>query len=74
MIEHELLHALGFYHEQSRTDRDDYVDILLDEVIPGMCGNVMVHHLISFFIVSNAIKCNIVSLNIPFGPRNDKVE
>ncbi|XP_066561557.1 meprin A subunit alpha [Amia ocellicauda] len=39
VIEHELLHALGFYHEQSRTDRDDYVNILFDEVIPGMEHN-----------------------------------
>ena len=35
VIEHELLHALGFYHEQSRADRDDYVKIWLDQVTPG---------------------------------------
>ncbi|KAF1376297.1 hypothetical protein PFLUV_G00210040 [Perca fluviatilis] len=39
VIEHELLHALGFYHEQSRTDRDDYVDIWLDQVTPGLQHN-----------------------------------
>ncbi|XP_008335462.1 meprin A, alpha (PABA peptide hydrolase), tandem duplicate 1 isoform X2 [Cynoglossus semilaevis] len=39
VIEHELLHAVGFYHEQSRTDRDDYVDIWLDQVTPGLEHN-----------------------------------
>lgn len=35
VIEHELLHALGFYHTQSRQDRDDYVKIWLDQVNEG---------------------------------------
>ncbi|XP_062954380.1 meprin A subunit alpha [Cynocephalus volans] len=39
IIEHEILHALGFYHEQSRTDRDDYVTIWWDEIISGYENN-----------------------------------
>ncbi|XP_076591006.1 low choriolytic enzyme-like isoform X2 [Chaetodon auriga] len=39
VIQHELLHALGFNHEQTRSDRDQHVRILFENIIPGMQGN-----------------------------------
>ncbi|XP_061777107.1 meprin A subunit beta [Nerophis ophidion] len=38
-IEHEFLHALGFWHEQSRADRDDYVTIMWDHISEGKDHN-----------------------------------
>jgi len=36
---HEMGHALGFYHEQSRPDRDQYVEILINNVRAGYENN-----------------------------------
>lgn len=36
-IVHEILHALGFHHEHTRTDREQYIKILPQNI---MAGNV----------------------------------
>ncbi|CAB3237161.1 unnamed protein product [Arctia plantaginis] len=38
-VVHELLHSLGFYHMQSSPDRDDYVDIVWDNILKSSRHN-----------------------------------
>ncbi|TMS05026.1 Low choriolytic enzyme [Larimichthys crocea] len=41
-VQHELLHALGFNHEQCRSDRDQHIRVLLQNVIKDNYNPTMV--------------------------------
>ncbi|XP_073349454.1 hatching enzyme 1.2-like [Pagrus major] len=41
---HELIHALGLYHEHTREDRDHYVTVQWQNIMPGRKNNFKVKH------------------------------
>lgn len=38
IVLHELMHVLGFWHEHSRADRDRYIRVNWNEILPGEPG------------------------------------
>uniref|UniRef100_A0A182QCA5 Metalloendopeptidase n=1 Tax=Anopheles farauti TaxID=69004 RepID=A0A182QCA5_9DIPT len=43
-IVHEFIHALGFYHQQSASDRDEFVEIVWDNIEDGKEHNFNIYN------------------------------
>uniref|UniRef100_UPI0037E7DB0C meprin A subunit beta-like isoform X2 n=1 Tax=Semicossyphus pulcher TaxID=241346 RepID=UPI0037E7DB0C len=59
-VEHEFLHALGFNHEQSRYDRDDFVTIIFANIVKGFESNF--NKVSSEFSTTNGIPYDYLSV------------
>ncbi|CAH1787046.1 unnamed protein product [Owenia fusiformis] len=38
-VQHEIIHALGFYHEHSRPDREEFIKIIWENIKTGFSSN-----------------------------------
>jgi len=45
IVMHELMHAAGFWHEQSRADRDEFISVQWDNIKSGMEFNFLKYDL-----------------------------
>lgn len=39
IVVHEVVHALGLFHEQMRPEHDDHITVLWDNIHPDMLAN-----------------------------------
>lgn len=59
---HEMMHAIGFYHEQSRRDRDSFVTVNFHNIVKGMCVYGILYLLLDLFVLRCCIRYHSVVL------------
>ncbi|XP_029306956.1 meprin A subunit beta-like [Cottoperca gobio] len=62
-VEHEFLHALGFYHEHTRYDRDGYVTIFPENIRTGSQKTFIITRLFFICVIPRCLEKNFVKGN-----------
>ncbi|CAC5402731.1 unnamed protein product [Mytilus coruscus] len=74
IIQHEIMHAIGMWHEQSRLDRDNYIRILKGNVEEGREHNFDKHNTSDTrpYDAESVMQYNLYAFGKPIGNRKAK--
>ena len=56
---HELMHTLGVFHEQSRNDRDEYIQVKYENIRSGNSERITIYLLTLILLITTVVVFNM---------------